>query len=478
MAGKSDIEAGAAHVRIYVKRNDLTRGLAATKKDLQSFRGVLMTAGKTPFGERINKGLSSISTKITDVSKDIQSAMGPLLGISAAIVGGFVAIGATIFAVARAGSQFASQLDDIAQRLGIAAREAAVFSTAATLAGASIEDVEKGIKELSKKSLDPKAMREIANDLEKAGASGAFDPTDFESAAKSIASIEDPQKRVAIATKIWGKAGEKLIPIFSELAKLNDGGAGLIPTKEAIKAGAEIDDEFASLGMAWKNFMLEATHAMKPWLQGFLRGTTDILRAMSGIANAIGRWANGLRMVGSHVAGIDTKFAALLLKVARTGEMETAWQISLLEMSKKFDEFIIHVIEGFQKAALFGAAVGFGNGKIDELKAQIEEARKQQHALMAQAEQIYRGRQAVDKKKSGYGMPSGPGAVDVSFSGAALAAMGSGAGMIAQKKDPALELIKKQNAMIDELKKHGVLFAEQVKALQALLAKKGLTFGA
>src|SRR5688500_8776097 len=127
MAGRSDIQAGRAHVEVYVKNSALVKGLNFVKGQLQGLGKSIMRIGA-----------------------------------------GFTAMGAAIIGpLAAAGSHFGSvggALDDMSNRTGIARSVLGELKFAAEQSGASLEDVEKATKKMAKVIVDADRGLESAKD--------------------------------------------------------------------------------------------------------------------------------------------------------------------------------------------------------------------------------------------------------------------------------------------------------------------------
>lgn len=218
MAGRADIQAGAAFVRLYVKNNELIKGL--------------QNSGQT----------------VTNWGNNISRVGGAISAIGGSITGAMLA----------AAQQFASSGDEInkmAQRTGASTEALSELRYAAGQSGASIEDLEGGMQKMAK-----------AVDSAREGSKGARDtfarlgismdqlnePPDaqLELFAERLSAVADPSERAALAMEVFGKKGTALLPLFS-------GGAKGIRElrKEAAELGLTIGQDQANdatnLGDAW-----------------------------------------------------------------------------------------------------------------------------------------------------------------------------------------------------------------------------------
>jgi hypothetical protein len=155
MAGKKDIEAASAYVRLYVKGGDLAKGLRSAGDQLKSFGGSV-------------------------------SAAAAKLGLAAA------AMGAPLVASIKAYVDLGSELDDVSQRTGMAVESLSALKFAAELAGSDFGTLEKAIRKAGISSME-----------------------EFEQMADTIASVADPGERALVAMKLLGKAGAALVPMMA-----------------------------------------------------------------------------------------------------------------------------------------------------------------------------------------------------------------------------------------------------------------------
>lgn len=201
----SNKEAGRATVVVEANRSRLAAGLAAAKKQLSAFAASAASIGN--------------SAKL---------GVGAVLG-----AGG---VGVAIKAFADAGSA----IDDIAQRTGASAEAISGLGYAAKMSGASIEDIEKGIRKMQQ-GIAGGSDALTALGLDPATLSAASPEEQFSMIADKIAQISDPAERVTAAMEIFGKSGANLLPLLSTGSKGIDA-----LRKEAKELGAEMSGEDAA----------------------------------------------------------------------------------------------------------------------------------------------------------------------------------------------------------------------------------------
>jgi hypothetical protein len=257
MAGRSDIQAGAAFVRLYTKNADLAKGLRTAKQQLQDFGNGVKQVGQF------------------------------FLGIGTAVT---AALGASVAHFVSAGSA----LNDMSERTGMAAGTLAALKFAAEQGGASIEDLEVAIKK-----------------SQKAG-------KDFFVIADAIAATTDPALRTKMAMDAWGKSGTKLLPIVNTLrakmAEAREG--GLIPTEAAVKSADDLGDLIDKLkamisttvfevGAALAEPLMEVGEVLVP----IIKNVTKWVRENAELVRTVAKIAVSATAIGAVLIGIGTAIA-------------------------------------------------------------------------------------------------------------------------------------------------------------------------
>lgn len=177
-------------------------------RDVEAGRAYIRVSTKEDFS-----GLKAMSAKLKAWGAGIA-------GIGAGMAGAAAGVLAPLAGMVNAFSEAGSSIADMSARTGVSASKLSALGYAAGMTGASIEDLEKGIRTMQKNGLSADKLGAVAN---------------------KIASIKDPAKRTAYAMSIFGKAGASLIPMLS------GGAAGLAEfQKEAERLGLVMSDEDAA----------------------------------------------------------------------------------------------------------------------------------------------------------------------------------------------------------------------------------------
>lgn len=199
---------------------------------------------------------------------------------------------------------FADELNDVSQRLGINVRSLTGWTLAAQQSGTSMEAVAKGVKFFGA------AILEHGEALKKAGVTATDTNTAMIQVADVFAAMPDGIEKTALAVKLFGKNGMDLIPM------LNQGSQGLQEAQEkAARYGQAIallapqadkfNDELAEMAMHSKEWAAVLAGALLPSLNNMLEVINQISRAggnLSEKGGALGAWLDRA-FVGGDIQG-------------------------------------------------------------------------------------------------------------------------------------------------------------------------------
>jgi hypothetical protein len=272
MAGRADIEAGRAHIRLYMKDSEVVKGLNWLGGKLQG-----LGAGFMKFG-------------------------GLVAGLGASIVAPFAAAVSTFM-------EFGGQLADMSARTGIAVGAIAELGFAANQTGANLEDVEAGTRRLSKTIAEAASGSKSAKEalaavgLTAADLAGKLPEEQLALVGNRLTAIENPGQRAAATMEILGKSGTKLLPMLASLKALRTEAQrlGLAPTEGAVALADELGDAWDATQAVIKATIFEVGAALAPAL-------LPAAKAITNIAASVNRWVreNGalIRTVAAVGAGL------------------------------------------------------------------------------------------------------------------------------------------------------------------------------
>lgn len=157
-------------------------------------------------------GLNGASRQLDDFGR---RASGVFSGFKTAMVAAF-SVGA-IINFTKSAIDTADALNDMAQRTGTSVETLSALSLVAEQNGTSLDGVAKGFKALSKNQMEAQTgSKEMATLFKVLGISGNNAMDSLIQVADQFAAMPEGMQRSALAQKLFGKAGEEMIPILSQ----------------------------------------------------------------------------------------------------------------------------------------------------------------------------------------------------------------------------------------------------------------------
>lgn len=271
-AGKSDIEAGAAFVRLYTKGYDL------------------------------------VLNQFTSLGKS-------LTGIGLTLAGIGAGIGAPLIAATSHFVEVGGALDDMAHRTGIARNKLAILSYGAKQVGIDISTVEAAVKGMIKKG---------------------FDPSEFDRIVKDINSVDDSFKRAQLSVYYFGKAGYEILQLIEEWDSIQkrakDLGIGL--SDDDIRLADQLGDAVADLQAVFSQITTKVGAALAPVLLPILDAVTTIASVVGKwvdenreLVPIVAAVAAGLFVVGLTIAGIGQGLLVIVPLLGAIPAIVTTWSL-------------------------------------------------------------------------------------------------------------------------------------------------------
>lgn len=308
MPSAKDIKAGAAYVELAVRDNRFRRGLDAAARRLKAFGAGVATVG-------------------------------------AGVIAQGTAMAAPFVALAFHFKDAGDALNKMSARTGASVEALSELGFAAEQSGGNIEDVESALRTMAKNLVSTyKEAAPAADALAKLGISmdelSKLAPEDqFARIAEGISQVQHPTARAAYAMDIFGKAGQKLLPLLAggekDIAKLRKEAEklGITVGTDQAQAAADLGDAWNRLvrvagkipfeiGSALAEDLIEIMTLIKPFLVEFLKlvkenkgwvvtivATGAALIALGGIVVATGL---SISVMGFALSGLVTGFTALV----------------------------------------------------------------------------------------------------------------------------------------------------------------------
>ena len=281
MAGRGDIEAGKAHIRLYMKDSEVV------------------------------KGLNWLGGKLLGLGASAMKFGGLVAGLGASIVAPFAAAVGTFMEVG-------GELADMSSRTSIAVGTLAELGFAANQTGAELADVEAGTRKLGKVLAEAASGSKSAKEslaavgLTAADLAGKLPDEQLALIGDRLTAIQDPAKRTAATMELLGKSGTKLLPMLANLRELREEARrlGLAPTESAVNMADELGDAFDATQAVIKATIFEVGAALAPVL-------IPAAKSITNIAASINRWVreNGalIRTVAAVGAGLMAAGAVITI---------------------------------------------------------------------------------------------------------------------------------------------------------------------
>lgn len=284
MANASGIRAGAAYVELFVKNSQFVKGLNAASAKLKAF----------------GSSIQSLGSKLT--------------GIGAGLAGG-------LFGAAKVFAEMGDDMAKMAARTGVSVEALSELRYAAQQSGAEAEDLEKGLRTMSRTIIEAASGSASAQqNFAKLGLTLAdlnrLSPDEqFELIADRLSRIQNPASRATLAMEIFGRTGAKLLPMLSAGAegirelRQEANNLGLTMSTEDAQAAEAFGDALDRLWQSLKRVVFMVGASLAPTLQ-------NIADWITAVAATVGSWINANRevivVIGSVVAGIIGVGAALM----------------------------------------------------------------------------------------------------------------------------------------------------------------------
>lgn len=290
MASSSGIRAGKAYIELSMNDSKLKAGLVAAQRRLTSF----------------GAGLSKIGGAITGLG---------------------TAVAAPIAALAKEFASYGDNIQKAAIRTGLTTEALSELAFAAQQSGTDMSTLERGIagmqRQLLSANLESKdaadAFAAIGVSLEEINKLSVEDQ--FLAIADGIAGINNDSERAALAMRIFGKSGQKLLPLLSDGAKgvaalrKEAQSLGLSISQEDADAAAALTDAFGRFTSTFKAARIQIGSAVAGVLTPFFTTTAKIVSNLvdwakenRAVVRTVFLVAAGVAALGAAVAGLGAFF--------------------------------------------------------------------------------------------------------------------------------------------------------------------------
>lgn len=272
-----------------------------------------LTTETASFHADLNKASSRVEKFASQVNRTL-STIGA--GLGAAGIAAFI----------KTSIDAADQALDLAQRAGTTAKEFASLGYAAKLSGGDINQVGKAMKTAATYVFDARRGLKEAQDtfkylgIELKNLNGQDNAKIFRTIAQQLAKMDesDPM-RLALATRVWGKAGQDLLPMVGTLEELEERFSGLGGlTDELAEQASEFNDYLDDLKTTMAGIALRVgvqfTAVIKD-MAGQFSGASKQVTAFTAVGATLGTFLKslytGMQMVSYAVTEVGKDIGAL-----------------------------------------------------------------------------------------------------------------------------------------------------------------------
>lgn len=261
--------------------------------------------------ELLLKGGAAFNKSLRAASQQLKDFGGGVAKIGAVMSGLGTAITAPLALAVKQFADVGSALKDMSSRTGASAQALAELGYAAEQTGAEASDVGIGFKSMAKKITEAaNGSKTARKDIEDLGLSvealAKMTPDQqFEALGKAIAGIPDPTKRAAAAMEIFGKSGQKLVPMLADMEALRKKARdlGIVPDDAQIELADKLGDALDDVKKAAGGVVFQIGSALAG---AVLKGA----KAVTTIVVGIGKWVKENQGVVVTVAAVGAGIVA------------------------------------------------------------------------------------------------------------------------------------------------------------------------
>jgi hypothetical protein len=220
-----------------------------------------LVAKLAKFESDLGRTAQIVQAQSDKMNKAFSAVRGTIAGLAAA-----AGLGAFVGQIKNAANT-ADELGKISARTGVAVESLSALKYAAELSDVSLEELTGGLQKLNK------AIDADSDAFKRLGLSAR----DFKSPDQALAAVadkfaamEDHGERAAIAMELFGKTGDRLIPLLAggsaglEAMRAEAERLGVVFTAEAARSAEEFNDNMTRMGIAMQGVAAQIGNAVIP----------------------------------------------------------------------------------------------------------------------------------------------------------------------------------------------------------------------
>lgn len=293
---------------------------------------------------------------------------------------GATAVAGVFGAMIKGSTDAADALNDMSQRTGIAVRDLGSYKLASEQSGASLDSIAKGVKALSVNLVDNAAA------FKKVGVDTSDANVAFRQLSDLFAAMPDGVEKVALATKLFGKAGMDLIPTLNlgsqGLNDSADAAARYAAAMEVLAPQADkFNDSMSVLALASQTVGAEMANAVLPALNVVASSMSDAASntgAFSGAATVLKTAMESVIVIGANVAyvfkAIGTEIGGMAAQANALAHLDFKQFREIGTLMKQDAEEARKAIDAFSEKVLNPPKIEFSAPVVDDtVKKKIAE---------------------------------------------------------------------------------------------------------
>lgn len=288
------------------------------------------------------KAMARVDKQLTK----IKAGLGTLVSGTALVTAALIATTAVLFRTAQATATAGDEAAKAGRRLGLTAAEVQELGFAAEISGASIADVETGLRRLSKNARDAQRGLTTATDaFTDIGVAFEKSPGQLKEplellldTSEAFKSLTNDTEKAALAQELFGRGGVKLLPL-------------LVQGREGIEA---LREEARALGFVFDEDAAAAA-------ERFIDSQTEMRKVLEGLRNTIGIALIPVftDMIDSFVDWFKANREVIKQRLERTAERIADAFRTVGRVLRRVDRIVVERVGGWGRVfTLVATAVG------------------------------------------------------------------------------------------------------------------------
>ena len=335
---------------------------------------------------RLARGLRRASARLKAFGTAIRGMGLRMMALGAAVV-------APMLASVKVFASLGDQLNKMSARTGVAVEELSSLAFAAEQSGADLQTLEGGLRGMQRSILNLERGLSTSKDsfddlgITIADLQGLSPDQQFKLIADRLSQIEDPTKRAALAMQVFGRAGQRLVPLISggsqaiEQLQQEAHQLGFTLTTEQAQAAADFTDAWNRVRNTLKGIVITIGGALAPNLTEILEKVKLIVaqaldwsKRNKQLIVTIFKVAVGVLAGGAALVGLGTAIIGFGMVVGSLLTILAAVKVAVAAVIGVFAALLSPL--GLAMAAVAGLAVYFAytTGAIDKAIAWLGKA--------------------------------------------------------------------------------------------------------